>query len=205
MNTQSPVERGLALLNQVASLEDRLTSYVRHHAIAELNRIAPGLTAIRFDMESYSNDDGTYGLSVEGIELVVTLADDREIELYVGDPDACFDCDGLFIENAYSSWRHIAATEGWMTIPNDDEEDPEDYAELAERLRPMLEVVRIQDLPRTLELVGLLVQRREDDGGEIALDALPAITPFDAAPAEALLDFIATVPNVEPASEAVPA
>lgn len=200
MTTTTETERTAALLDSIRRITDPLAAHLRHHATLDLQRIWPALKKITFDVESYSNDDGTYGTQIDAITAYIEVSG-SPISLYIG---SLSDIDGNiheFEQLRLGDLIELGVGSGVLDAALH-KQGAYDQLELADPdLAPLWQHFQVQDIEAAFRLVVLLIVHREDDSYAIDLKHVPFAPKFDAAPIEHLMDFVATVPNVEPVEE----
>lgn len=198
--TSNAVDRAVSLLHDADTLTATLKAHLATEARAELRAIWPSLTAIRYDIDSQHCDDGTYVMCVEDIELVLEVQSGDEHELYVGSLST-IDCNPHeFEELTFDHWIKLGVDQGALDAARYAAGDYEATEPTDPIFAPLWTYLGLTDLRRAFQLIVLLLVHRPDDNGDIELsEAHPAPVRFDAAPIERLSEFVATVPNLEPA------
>lgn len=198
--TSNAVDRAVSLLHDADTLTATLKAHLATEARAELRAIWPSLTAIRYEIDSQSCDDGTYAICVEEIELLVEVESGQEHELYVGGLSHIDGDMTDFDQLQFDGWIKLGVDQGALDAARYAAGDYDATEPTDPIFAPLWTYLAVTDLRRAFELIVLLLVHRPDDNGDIDLSAeRPAPLRFDAAPIERLHDFVATVPNVEPA------
>jgi hypothetical protein len=203
MTTKNPVDLATSRLADANTAVDDLRAHLCHVAAKELTTLWPSLTAIRFDIQSHSCDDGTYVTSVEDVELTVERdGDPDEIELYVGDQSFLCDNTHEFEEHHFDSWINLGVDNGVLDKDAYANGDFDNLEFTDPALAPLYAFLNVADVARAFYLIDLLLAHRGDDNGDIELEGFAPVATIDPAPIERLIDFMATVPNRESTPEA---
>jgi hypothetical protein len=196
MTTTNPVDLATSRLADANSAVDDLRAHLCHVAAKELSTLWPALTAIRFEIQSHSCDDGTYVTSVEEVELTIYRGGyPEEIELYVGDQSRLCDDTHSFEESQLDTWIKLGVDNGVLDKDAYANGDFDNLEFTDPALAPLYAFLKVSDVARAFYLIDLLLAHRGDDNGDIELEGFAPVATIDPAPIERLIDFMATVPN----------